>query len=541
MTNNSTSPLILIAALLLLASAVAAEEPPVWPGQVPDRAEGEGPFERLILRAAMLVDGTGAPPFGPVDIVVAGNRIVEIRNVGMGGILVDAEDRPQADEDTREFDLEGMYILPGFIDMHGHVGGTGQGVSADYIFRLWMSHGVTTVRDPGSGAGIDWMLEHRYKSARDLITAPRLHAYVSFGRGHEGTIATAEQARNWVRDIADAGADGIKFYGASPEVLEAAIDEAGKVGLGTTMHLAQLHVTRTHMLDAARMGLDSMEHWYGLPESMFTDRTVQDYPQDYNYSDEQDRFAEAGKLWQQAADPESPRWQRVRDELIEMDFTIVPTLNIYQANRDLMRERTAEWHPLYTRPALWDFFEPSRTAHGSYWFDWTTAIEIDWKDNFRRWMDFINDYKNHGGRVATGSDSGYIYKTYGFGYISELELLQEAGFHPLEVIRAATLKGAEALGVDQDLGTIEVGKLADLVVVPENPVHNLKVLYGTGAIRVDANNDVYRAGGVAYTIKNGIVFDAEQMRTGLREEVRRAWEEQGRVLTQPGMMESRQE
>lgn len=247
----------------------------------------------------------------------------------------------------------GLYILPGFVDLHGHVGGQGQGVSADYVFRLWLAHGVTSVRDPGSGAGMDWMLEQRRQSAANAILAPRLHVYLTFGRGHDGPITSAEQARRWVRDIAQAGADGIKFFGARPEVLEAAIDEAGKVGIGTTMHLAQLHVTRTYMLDAARMGLDSMEHWYGLPESMFTDRTVQHYPHDYNYSDEQDRFAEAGKLWRQAAAPDDPRWQQVRDELIELDFTIVPTLNIYQANRDLMRERTAEWHPLYTKPALW--------------------------------------------------------------------------------------------------------------------------------------------------------------------------------------------
>ena len=95
------------------------------------------------------------------------------------------------------------------------------------------------------------------------------------------------------------------------------------------------------------------------------------------------------------------------------------------------------------------------------------------------------------------------------------------------------------MGIDQELGTIEAGKLTDLVVVAENSVHNLKVLYGTGAIRVDRENRVYRAGGVRYTIKNGVVFDAEQTRAGLREEVRRAWEEQGRVLTQPEMAEER--
>ena len=90
-------------------------------------------------------------------------------------------------------------------------------------------------------------------------------------------------------------------------------------------------------------------------------------------------------------------------------------------------------------------------------------------------MIFINEFKNRGGRVGTGSDCGFIYKLYGFDYIRELELLREAGFHPLEVIRAATLKGAEALGRAGQIGSVEVGKLADLIVVDENPLANLKV------------------------------------------------------------------
>lgn len=182
--------LLFFAPLVLLA---ADDEP--WPGDVPDRAEGDGPYERLILRGPIVIDGTGAPPWGPVDIVIENNRIVEIHNVAMGGIFVEDERRPQAEEDTREFDLTGMYVLPGFIDMHGHVGGRGQGVSADYVFRLWMAHGVTTVRDPGSGAGVDWMVEHRRKSAENTITAPRLRPYVTFGSGHEGPITTVDQAR----------------------------------------------------------------------------------------------------------------------------------------------------------------------------------------------------------------------------------------------------------------------------------------------------------------------------------------------------------
>ena len=117
-----------------------------------------------------------------------------------------------------------------------------------------------------------------------------------------------------------------------------------------------------------------------------------------------------------------------------------------------------------------------------------------------------------GGRVTTGSDTGYIYKIFGFGFIRELELLQEAGFHPLEVIQSATINGAEALGLDDKIGTIQAGKLADLVIVEENPIANFKVLYGTGHYRLGLDNQAEYVGGVKYTIKDGIVFDAKQLR-----------------------------
>ena len=100
-------------------------------------------------------------------------------------------------------------------------------------------------------------------------------------------------------------------------------------------------------------------------------------------------------------------------------------------------------------------------------------------------MTFLNEFKNRGGRIAAGEDAGFIYKLFGFAYIRELELLQEAGFHPLEVVRSATLTGAELLGMEEEIGSIEVGKRADMVIVDENPLSNFKVLYGTGAIRLD--------------------------------------------------------
>jgi len=476
----------------------------------PPRDEGDGPFERLILRGATLIDGTGAPPVGPVDIVVEGNRIASIHSVGFPGVPIEPAQRPETNG-ARELDLAGTYLLPGLIDMHGHTGGEPQGTPSEYVFKLWMSHGITTVRDPGAMNGVEWMKDHRAKSAANEITAPRLEIYAFFGQGQPESIETEEQARSWVREIASAGADGIKFMGASPEVMQAALDEAKIRELRTASHHSQLNVSWNNVLDSARWGLTSMEHWYGLPEALFTDRSLQHYRLDYNYNDEQHRFGEAGRLWKQAAPPFSDHWNAVMNELIELDFTLVPTFTIYEASRDLMRARRAEWHDDYTLPSLWRFFTPSREAHGSYWFYWTTTDEIEWKNNYRLWMAFVNEYKNRGGRVAAGSDSGFIYKLYGFGYIRELELLQEAGFHPLEVIRAATLKGAEALGRDHEIGSIEVGKLADFVVVEENPLMNLKVLYGTKAIKLDENNTPSRVGGVKYTIKDGIIYDAQAL------------------------------
>ncbi len=503
--------LVLLLCLTFSATVLGAIDP------APDRDEGQGPFDQLILRGVTLIDGTGAPPIGPVDVTIEGNRIKSIDSVGYPGLPINPNDRPPAAEGARELNLEGHYLLPGFVDMHGHMGGAAQGVNAEYVFKLWMGHGITTIRDPSCGNGIRWCLDHRLRSRENSITAPRIEAYPFFGAGADAPISTPAQARSWVRRIKRQGAQGIKFFGASPKVMAAALTEAKAVGLRTAMHHAQLAVTRVNVLDSARLGLTTMEHWYGLPEALFVSRVIQDYPADYNYNNEQHRFGQAGRLWLQAAAPGSERWNAVRDELIELDFTLDPTFTIYEASRDLMRARTAEWHEEYTHPNLWQFFQPSRAAHGSYWFDWTTADEIAWRANFERWMQFVNDYKNHGGRVTTGSDSGYIFKIYGFGYIRELELLQEAGFHPLEVIRAATLSGAQALGLDEDIGSIEVGKLADMVVVQDNPVANFKVLYGTGHFKLGPDNKPTRSRGIRYTIKDGIVYDTAELLKDVRQ------------------------
>ncbi len=502
-----------VAALILVLAGVGPALGQQRDAPTPPRhaGEGEGPFERLVIRGATMIDGTGAPPQGPVDIVIEGNRIARIQSVGYPGLPINEGRRPTAG--TREIDATGMYVMPGFIDLHVHAGG-GSKNPPEYAYKLWLAHGVTTVRGVNLG-GFDWALNEQARSARNEIAAPRIINYQRPGSGWDrGAITNEELAREWVRWAADRGVDGMKLNAHDPHIMAALLDEAKNHGFGSTAHLGQMGVSRMNALDAARLGLGSLTHFYGLFESMYDNASIQSIPADYNYNDEQHRFGFAAQQWNMVT-PGGAKWNDLIDEFLALDFTIDPTMTIYAAGRDVMRARNAEWMEPYGLPSLIDFFQPSREAHGSYWFDWTTHEEVAWRNFYKVWMEFLNDYKNAGGRVTTGSDSGFIYKLYGFGYIEELELLQEAGFNPLEVMRAATLHGAEAIfqprGQPIEFGILREGLLADLVITPENPLHNFKTLYGTGFVKLDDDARPTRVGGVHYTIKDGIVYDARQL------------------------------
>ena len=488
------------------------------PNAAPDRKkdEGKGPYKRLIIRGGIVIDGTGAPPRGPMDIVIENNKIVKVQNVGYPGIPINESKRPQKGD--YEIDAAGMYILPGFVDLHIHSGNQFKAPDAEYTYKLWMAHGITTVRGVALGP-MEWSLKEKERSAKNEIVAPRIYVYDRPGNGADwkgGSINDPETAKKWVKYAKKKGIDGLKLTSPRPQIMKALLEEANANKMGSVAHLAQIGVAEMNLIDAARLGLRNQTHFYGLFEALYKNNDVQPWPYDMNYNNEQHRFGQVARQWDLIHERGSPEWKALIDELLEYNFIIDPTMTAYIATRDVMRAQTAVWHEKYTLPSLWNYYTPSRYNHGAYYFDWTTADEVAWKNFFRVWMSFLNDYKNAGGRVTVSSDAGYTYNLFGFSTVEEMELLQEAGFHPLEVFRGATKHGAEAIfepkGEDIQFGVIRPGLLADLVIIGENPIENLKVLYGTGAVRL--NNKTAEAelvGGVLYTIKDGIIYDAKQL------------------------------
>lgn len=513
----------LVAAMLISATLPAAAAAQVTPPRGPD--EGKGPFNKLVIRGVNVIDGSGGTVRGPMDIVIVGNRITEVRTAGTPGLPLEPN-RPPRDAD-HEIEATGMWVMPGLVDEHVHAeqGGT----PLTYAYKLWLAHGVTTVRGvqlTGNAAAV----RDKAASERNEIVAPRIFNYQRPGAAWpNGSPNTPQKAREWVRWASVNGIDGVKFAGTGVDqdkaILEAMIDEANKLGLGTTMHHSPPVYPEVNAVETGRMGLGTVTHFYGHFESILKSGRTHPFPDDYNYLDEQSRWRHVAKVIDYTFEAGSPEWWAYLNEQKANGVTFGPTMSVYEAGRDLMRARTQEWHRTYAMPSIWKFWEPNRENHGSFYYDWTTADEISWKRFMAKYMQLVNDYKSIGGRVAGGTDAGFIYSLYGFASIRELELMQEAGFTPGEAINAYTRQAARTLtepkgAGEPEFGMVRVGQIADLVIAPENPLANFKTLYGTGTGRLnDATGKLERVGGVRWTVRNGVVYDAKELLADVAEMV----------------------
>ncbi len=491
--KKSIVPLIGLLGILVLAGfavAAAAESRGVEHGQR---------YDRLVIRNVLVIDGKGTPMRGPMDVIVEGSRIAAV---------LGANARPDAyKNEAHVLDGTGMYLLPGLINGHIHLHDERAGIEQpfEYEHKIYLSCGVTTVRDVGTDP--KKAVAERRKSQEGAIVAPRIYVYmVAGGR-------TPDEGRKAVRAIKEQGADGVKIFGMDRDIMAAITDEATKLGLKVAHHMA---VEETDVRDAAALGVDTIEHWYGIPDAAL--KGSQNFPPSYNYSNESDRFRWAGRLWREA-DP--AKLERVLQEMVKQGVGWIPTFSTYEACRDMTRARNLPWFKEYLHPALAAYFEPSPARHGAFSWGWSTEDEIAWKENYRIWMKAVRDFADMGGVVGAGDDAGFIYTLYGFTYLSELELLQEAGFHPIDVIQCATGNNARLMGLEKELGRVRQGYLADLILVDENPLANLKYLFPTGVLDIKGGQPVIR-GGIKWTIKDGLVYETPRLIREVKEIVAKA-------------------
>lgn len=455
-------------------------------------------YERLVIRNVCLIDGKGTPLGGPVDIICQGNRIRSVSSA------CDAEDY---EGESHILDGTGLYALPGLIDLHAHIHDNRGGVPIpfEYLYKLWLANGITTVRDVGSNTELT--LGERQKSQDGVMPAPRIFLYMRAGG------RTPEEARQSVQRIKKQGGDGVKIFGMDRDIMRAVLEEAHNLGLRVAHHVG---VEETDAWDDADFGVTTVEHWYGVPDAAL--KGSQNFPFWYNYSDENERFRYAGRLWREA-DPDT--LQNVLQTMVEQDVGWCPTFVIYEANRDLLRAQNQPWFREYLHPVLEEYFKPNPNNHGSYFWNWTTTDETYWRENTKIWMNAVREFADMGGIVGCGEDAGYIYMLYGFSLIRELELHQEAGFHPIDVIQNATGNNARLLGMADELGRIRQGFLADIILVDGNPLKNLKYLYPTGVEEM-VEREIVRKGGVLWTIKDGFLYHAPTLLEDVKNIVKRA-------------------
>ena len=439
-----SGPLLLLCtiALIALSSPAAGQRPGTLSQQV--RGFVSVDSETVALIHVRIVDGRGSAPLDDQTIVISGNRIAALG----------PSEEVQIPDGAEILELAGHTVIPGIVGLHDHT--HYQGAQRRLFLqsgpRMYLGSGVTTIRTTGSFSPYS---EITLKAAIDRgeTLGPRMHITGPYLTGMGGAAYMAqppdpEAARRVVRYWAEEGATWFKGYaGIRRAELAAAIDEAHKLGLKVTGHLGVVTYA-----EAAEMGIDSLEH--GVYASS-----------DFDPMKEPDERSRGGRNVLAGLDMQGPEVETLIRTLIGNGVAVTSTLAVLEQltpGRPL-EQRTLEW----MAPDVREAFERRHEALQA------TGDRSPMGVVLQKVMEFEKRFVDMGGLLGAGVDpTGNGGAIPGFGDQRNFELLIEAGFAPVEAIQIMTYNGARVLEVDEDLGSVAVGKLADLIVIEGNLIEN---------------------------------------------------------------------
>lgn len=474
--------LLALAFLLAAAPAPPASAPAPTPPPSGDAAFVAYPGPDLFFAHVELIDGTGAPPRADVSVLVRGGRIAAI---GAG-------DRLAAPAGVTVIDGRGKALMPGFVMVHEHLfyPSTKGGEYGEYPYsfsRLYLAGGTTTMRTGGSLAPYADIETARAIAAGEQ-PGPDIDATGPYLEGPH--LLTSKMVR--LKDAADAtrtvdywagtGATSFKAYNYITRAeLKAAIDAAHRHGLKLTGHLCSVTYA-----EASAMGIDNLEHSFAVATDFVKGKAPDACPR------QNDTVAALAAL-----DPDGPEIGAMIRMLIDRHVALTSTLTVFETFTPGRAEAPEAARDLLTPPL--------RASYETRW----TAIQRNsgsvWAAFLPRLMRMERRFVAMGGLLLAGTDpTGYGGVVPGWSARRQVQLLVEEGFSFPEALRIATLNGARYLGREREIGSIAVGKRADLILVEGDPARD--------AAALDHMPFVFKAG-VGY--RTGAIFAAMRGVVGL--------------------------